>query len=158
MVGGRARLLGPSHLCDCGNLTRRSLRVSWPSYRDIRTDNEKNAHSPPLFLGSWRMYLTALALVVLSYLESSLGQSSATQQDPTCALIARSISSSSAVFYPTDPSGQLSASYVQGISHWAVTSTQQPKCVVEPGTAADVSKIVSHFVHLNFLCSSEIGC
>lgn len=32
--------------------------------------------------------------------------------------------------------------FYKGIYHWALSSVQLPMCVVEPGTAADVGKIV----------------
>ncbi|PPQ72040.1 hypothetical protein CVT24_008081 [Panaeolus cyanescens] len=56
--------------------------------------------------------------------------------DPVCAEIAAEISSASDVYYP----GHLK--YIKGIGHWASSSTQNSKCVVEPGTAADISIIL----------------
>ncbi|KAF9449794.1 FAD-binding domain-containing protein [Macrolepiota fuliginosa MF-IS2] len=58
--------------------------------------------------------------------------------NPTCREISDTISSSSAVYYPVlNPQ-----KYTKGISHWARSSTQRAACVVEPGTAADVAKIL----------------
>ncbi len=92
------------------------------------------------------MYLTSITLVSLLWFGSSLGQSSRVPGDPTCALIAQRVSSSSAVYYPGSPdlaaSNRSSSHYEQGIYHWASSSTQRAKCVVEPGTAADVGKVV----------------
>ncbi|KAF8968757.1 FAD dependent oxidoreductase [Flammula alnicola] len=56
--------------------------------------------------------------------------------DAVCFKIAKSISSASEVFYPGDPS------YEKGISHFAISSTQQSRCVVEAGSPADVGKIL----------------
>ncbi|KAF4610654.1 hypothetical protein D9613_006785 [Agrocybe pediades] len=57
--------------------------------------------------------------------------------DPVCQSIASAISSASDVYYP----GQLK--YTEGIHHWASSSTQLAKCVVEPGTAGDVGVILN---------------
>ncbi|KJA17160.1 hypothetical protein HYPSUDRAFT_46688 [Hypholoma sublateritium FD-334 SS-4] len=57
-------------------------------------------------------------------------------QDVVCAQIANIISNASEVFYPGDPL------YEKGIFHAAISSTQESKCVVEAGTAADVGKIL----------------
>ncbi|TFK39177.1 hypothetical protein BDQ12DRAFT_734991 [Crucibulum laeve] len=56
--------------------------------------------------------------------------------DPVCVQISNAISSASDVYY----AGQWF--YTKGISHWASSSTQLAKCVVEPGTAADVGIIL----------------
>ncbi|KAJ8496445.1 hypothetical protein ONZ45_g12439 [Pleurotus djamor] len=55
--------------------------------------------------------------------------------DPVCVQISNAISSASDVYY----FGHLK--YAQGIEHWASSSTQTSKCVVEPGSAADVGII-----------------
>ncbi|KAF9002469.1 hypothetical protein BDQ17DRAFT_1425793 [Cyathus striatus] len=57
--------------------------------------------------------------------------------DPVCVQISNAISSASDVYYP----GQWL--YDKGIAHWASSSTQLAKCVVEPGTAADVGIILN---------------
>jgi len=85
--------------------------------------------------------------------------------DPVCLSIASTISTASAVYYPGvflsnhAPKflnvhfpcrlGQLH--YTQGIHHWASSSTQLAKCVVEPGTAADVGVIVSYIISSVFV-------
>ncbi|KAJ8496450.1 hypothetical protein ONZ45_g12438 [Pleurotus djamor] len=56
--------------------------------------------------------------------------------DPICVQIAHTISSASDVYYFGD------AKYTQGIEHWASSSTQMSKCVVEPGSAIDVGIIL----------------
>ncbi|KAH9479669.1 putative FAD-linked oxidoreductase [Psilocybe cubensis] len=53
--------------------------------------------------------------------------------DPVCLQIAGAISPASDVYYVGHPL------YAKGIYHWASSSTQVAKCVVEPGTAADVA-------------------
>lgn len=98
-------------------------------------------------LPPFRMYLAALILTAVSWSGYSLAQSSSAPEDPICALIAQSVSSSSGVYYPGNPLlgllGLSSVSYEKGIYHWALSSTQRANCVVEPGTAADVGRIVS---------------
>src|SRR5689334_9045950 len=87
------------------------------------------------------MQLTMFILLALSCSKPSFGQDSGALGDGACALIAQSISSSSAVYYP---SNLLSfTTYQKDIYHWASSATQQAKCSIEPGTAADVGKIVS---------------
>ncbi|KAF8968756.1 hypothetical protein BDZ97DRAFT_1915822 [Flammula alnicola] len=56
--------------------------------------------------------------------------------DAICVQIAKVISSASEVFYPGDPL------YEKGIFHYAISSTQQSKCVVEAGSTADIGKIL----------------
>ncbi|KAF8182932.1 hypothetical protein BJ912DRAFT_562318 [Pholiota molesta] len=56
--------------------------------------------------------------------------------DAVCIQIAQTISSASEVFYPGDPL------YEKGIFHYATSSTQNSKCVVEAGTPQDVGKIL----------------
>jgi hypothetical protein len=101
------------------------------------------------------MRLTVFCLI--ASLEFSLGQGIFTfGKNATCQTIENAISSASSVYYPSnlppvtfiiqrgltlylvlDP-----ISYYKGISHWASSSTQIAKCVVEPGTAADVARTV----------------
>ena len=101
------------------------------------------------FVGSLRF---VVALLVASSL--TVAAISVEGQNPVCAKIAASISSSSNVYYPGiyvsnhalfhtihwmslgDPL------YTKGINHWATSSIQLAKCVVEPGTAVDVGIIV----------------
>ncbi|KAF4610652.1 hypothetical protein D9613_006783 [Agrocybe pediades] len=52
--------------------------------------------------------------------------------DPVCVSIASAISSASNVYYPGHPK------YTSGIFHWGSSSSELSKCVVEPGTPADV--------------------
>jgi hypothetical protein len=58
--------------------------------------------------------------------------------DLVCVQIASSISPASDVYYPGE------VLYDKGIYHWASSSTQLAKCVVEPGTTADVAVIVRY--------------
>ncbi|KIM37011.1 hypothetical protein M413DRAFT_423817 [Hebeloma cylindrosporum] len=57
-------------------------------------------------------------------------------KNPVCVQIGASISSSSDVYYPGHPL------YIKGVSHWASSSSQVAKCVVEPGTATDIGIIL----------------
>ncbi|KAF9474837.1 FAD-binding domain-containing protein [Pholiota conissans] len=79
------------------------------------------------------------ALSLYSFLPHVFAGNNTLAQDPItslCVEIAHSISSAGQVFFPGDPS------YDAGIFHFAVSSTQQSKCVVEPGTPEDVGKIL----------------
>ena len=82
-------------------------------------------------------------------------------QNSVCAKIAASVSSSSDVYYPgiylsiltlfqnvNDVDSIGDPLYTKGVNHWANSSAQVAKCVVEPGTAADVGVVVStsHFL------------
>lgn len=97
------------------------------------------------------MHLAALVLATVSWSGHTLSQSPNVPEDLTCALIAQSISSSSSVYYPGNPLlgllglSESSVAYEKGIYHWAFSSTQRAKCVVEPGTPADVATIVGVF-------------
>lgn len=64
---------------------------------------------------------------------------SATRVASVCKQIARTVSRASAVFYPKLG---FDANYKLDIQHWATTSTQESVCSVEPGSAADVAKII----------------
>ncbi|KAF8148763.1 hypothetical protein K438DRAFT_1989121 [Mycena galopus ATCC 62051] len=64
-----------------------------------------------------------------------------------CSQIERTVSSASAVYYPLVP--LLGNRYLQDISHWASSSTQESACTVEPGTAADVSIIIQLLASTN---------
>ncbi|KAH9475869.1 putative FAD-linked oxidoreductase [Psilocybe cubensis] len=57
--------------------------------------------------------------------------------DAVCIQISKAISSASGVFHPGDPL------YDKGIFHYAISSSQNATCVVEPGTPADVGKILT---------------
>ncbi|KAF9002470.1 FAD dependent oxidoreductase [Cyathus striatus] len=57
--------------------------------------------------------------------------------DPVCVQIANAISSASDVYYPGH------WLYFKGITHWARSSSQISKCVVEPGTATDIGVILN---------------
>lgn len=98
--------------------------------------------------------LAALILGTVSWSGQTLSQSPNVPEDPTCALIAQSVSSSTSVYYPGNPLlgllglSESSAAYEKGIYHWALSSTQRAKCVVQPGTSADVATIVSVFCDL----------
>jgi len=81
-------------------------------------------------------------------------------RNPVCSKIAASVSSSSDVYYPgiylsilysrtfNDVNLIGDPLYTKGVNHWANSSAQIAKCVVEPGTAADVGVVVSisHFL------------
>ncbi|KAI0061079.1 FAD-binding domain-containing protein [Artomyces pyxidatus] len=54
----------------------------------------------------------------------------------TCQAIANAISSASEVYYP------LSIQYTADNAHWAASSSAASACSVEPGTPADVGKII----------------
>ncbi|KAF9031934.1 hypothetical protein BJ165DRAFT_1535283 [Panaeolus papilionaceus] len=56
--------------------------------------------------------------------------------DPICVRIEHAVSSSSGVYYFGHPL------YFKGVSHWASSSSELSKCVVEPGTAEDVAKLL----------------
>ncbi|RPD60650.1 FAD-binding domain-containing protein [Lentinus tigrinus ALCF2SS1-7] len=56
-----------------------------------------------------------------------------------CKQISSAVSSASAVHFPDL---DLNPAYLEDISHWAVSSTQQAACSVEPGTAEDVGTIL----------------
>ncbi|KAJ3512498.1 hypothetical protein NLJ89_g3482 [Agrocybe chaxingu] len=77
----------------------------------------------------------ALALATLPFAVQG-AQLTARNQDPICAWIERAISSASNVYYPGD------TLYNKGVAHWATTANQVSKCVVEPGTAADVGTVL----------------
>jgi len=122
----------------------------------------------PVKSGRAMFCISSLRLTIVSVLISSsftLAASSVQAgQDPVCVLIGASTSSSSDVYYPgTKPfilqhhamtfiivliGDQL---YTKGVSHWANYTSQAAKCVVEPGTAADVGIIVRN----SFLMSSH---
>ena len=72
----------------------------------------------------------------------------------TCHQITKAISDASRVFFPRElsittlvvllaDSDQASPQYVSDIFHAATSSSEESACSVEPGTADDVSKIVS---------------
>ncbi|KAG8682618.1 hypothetical protein FRC08_014849 [Ceratobasidium sp. 394] len=54
----------------------------------------------------------------------------------TCKTIAKSVSSSSGVYYLGHPL------YIKGNKHWASSSSQKSACVVEPANVQDVSTIL----------------
>ncbi|PPQ84494.1 hypothetical protein CVT24_006685 [Panaeolus cyanescens] len=55
---------------------------------------------------------------------------------PVCLRIQQEISSKSDVYYFGHPL------YLKGVSHWASSSSEISKCVVEPGTAEDVAVVL----------------
>jgi hypothetical protein len=77
-------------------------------------------------------------------------------QNLVCAQIGASISSSSDVYYPGTNHFTVHHAkssiivligdplYAKGVQHWANYTSQAAKCVVEPGTAADVGIIVGN--------------
>ncbi|KAJ6529113.1 FAD dependent oxidoreductase [Mycena vulgaris] len=71
-------------------------------------------------------------LVLLSFISISNAQAASV----ACLQIAAAISSASTVFLPG------SLSYAKDIFHWASSSSDLSACSVEPGTAADVGKIL----------------
>lgn len=68
---------------------------------------------------------------------SSFAAAAILKRDPICIRIEATISRASNVYYPGDPL------YEKGVSHWAGSSSQVSKCVVEPGTAADVGHVLT---------------
>ncbi|KAJ8455641.1 hypothetical protein ONZ45_g18886 [Pleurotus djamor] len=77
---------------------------------------------------------TATALLSILAVAS---QAAALTPKEVCENIKSAISSSSDVYFPINL-----IKYNQGLSHWAVSSSQKSACVVEPGTAEDVSLII----------------
>ncbi|KAF5356904.1 hypothetical protein D9756_006848 [Leucocoprinus leucothites] len=79
-----------------------------------------------------------LALFEYSFAQGVRHDKRVFEKDPTCEAIEQGLSSSSKVYYPVlNP-----IPYNRGIGHWASSSTQKAKCVVEPGTVTDVAKTV----------------
>ncbi|KAH9484542.1 putative FAD-linked oxidoreductase [Psilocybe cubensis] len=81
------------------------------------------------------MKLLAFNLLLLFRLGAA-GSTSSQTLDRVCKTIAQSLSTTDSVFYPGDPE------YDSGIAHWATSSTQLSKCVVEPTNPTDVGKIL----------------
>ncbi|KJA17158.1 hypothetical protein HYPSUDRAFT_70899 [Hypholoma sublateritium FD-334 SS-4] len=81
-------------------------------------------------------YLFFLSLISLCLAGSPSPLPGPSLQDSVCLRIAHSISPASEVFYPGE------SLYEKGIFHWASSSTQQSKCVVEAGTPSDVGIIL----------------
>lgn len=103
-----------------------------------------------------------LAHPLLSYSAAITGpepRDSQTNISVVCQDIQSQVSSASQVFYPGEDhfpfsrfyliltidfsSVSGSPEYLEGNSHYSVSSSQTSVCSVEPGTAADVAKIVS---------------
>ncbi|KXN82296.1 Bifunctional solanapyrone synthase [Leucoagaricus sp. SymC.cos] len=87
------------------------------------------------------MRLTVITL--LAFLGCSLAQEArrdkrgaAFKKDAICETIEKGLSPASKVFYP----GLNPVQYNKGIAHWAASSSQRAKCVVEPGSTVDVSE------------------
>ncbi|KII86811.1 hypothetical protein PLICRDRAFT_30995 [Plicaturopsis crispa FD-325 SS-3] len=80
------------------------------------------------------------ALLAVAFLLPSLALSASNTprdaKNPVCVNISSVISTASAVYYPG------SENYLQDISHYSTSSTQQSNCSVEPGNADDVAKIL----------------
>ncbi|KAF5319624.1 hypothetical protein D9619_008814 [Psilocybe cf. subviscida] len=77
-------------------------------------------------------------LLITSLIFHALGVSSqAAAIDPVCSRISHVISNSSQVFLPGDPT------YEKDILHFASSSTQRSKCVVEAGSPSDIAKILA---------------
>ncbi|KAF5327189.1 hypothetical protein D9619_004973 [Psilocybe cf. subviscida] len=57
--------------------------------------------------------------------------------DPVCSKISHAISNASQVFLPGDPT------YEKDILHYASSSTQRSRCVVEAGSPPDIAKILA---------------
>ncbi|PBK95430.1 FAD dependent oxidoreductase [Armillaria gallica] len=72
---------------------------------------------------------STLLAVVVSQPEERL-------RNAVCEAISEAISPASDVFYFWEPT------YLKDIHHWAISSTQNPACTVEPGTAEDVGIIL----------------
>ncbi|PIL28886.1 hypothetical protein GSI_08932 [Ganoderma sinense ZZ0214-1] len=82
--------------------------------------------------------LLASSLLSLVSAESLLLEARA-QYTSTCSEIEQAISNVSALHWPYLG---LNAAYQKDIGHWAVSSTAQAACSVEPGSAEDVGKIL----------------
>ncbi|KAJ8514775.1 hypothetical protein ONZ45_g7719 [Pleurotus djamor] len=80
--------------------------------------------------------IRSTATVLLSILAVASTAMALTPKE-VCNNIKAAVSSSSDVYFPINL-----VKYNEGISHWAVSSTQRSACVVEPGTAEDVSVII----------------
>ncbi|PPQ75382.1 hypothetical protein CVT24_012992, partial [Panaeolus cyanescens] len=83
-----------------------------------------------------KLILSVLGLHILSASAGLLDPVSNLLPHPVCIRIKNEISSKSDVYYFGHPL------YFKGISHWASSSTEVSKCVVEPGTADDVAIVL----------------
>ena len=115
------------------------------------------------------MVLTSLLLCAFALVSRSYGKPAASDTRNssdilcTCNDIAAAISGASQVFFPRMSFSHLwhfilmhdqaAPEYMLDISHAASSSSQASTCSVEPGSAEDVSKIVSylHFMHQHLL-------
>ncbi|KAI0727409.1 FAD dependent oxidoreductase [Fomitopsis betulina] len=77
-----------------------------------------------------------LVLSLTSLLSSAQTESPSFVYQVACDAIAHVITHQSAVYYPD------TAEYTVDNSHWALSSTTNSTCTVEPGTAEDVGKIL----------------
>ncbi|KAF9515194.1 hypothetical protein BS47DRAFT_1361111 [Hydnum rufescens UP504] len=82
---------------------------------------------------TFAVFISLLPLVFCKPLQTRDSQPSF---NVTCHNVARVISSASAVYYPGCPQ------FLNGIEHWAPSSTEVSTCSVEPGTVKDVAAIV----------------
>ncbi|KAI0043439.1 FAD-binding domain-containing protein [Auriscalpium vulgare] len=79
-----------------------------------------------------------LGVVALAGAFADCADDSSADYLPTCRAITRAASNASTVYYPGDPSGH----YAADNEHWGVTSSSASACSVEPGSIADVVKIL----------------
>ncbi|KAF9031935.1 hypothetical protein BJ165DRAFT_1535284 [Panaeolus papilionaceus] len=80
--------------------------------------------------------LSLLGFHLLSVTAGLLDPISNLTSDPVCVQIQKALSASSDVYYFGHPS------YFKGVYHWASSSSELSKCVVEPGTAEDVATVL----------------
>ncbi|KAK0505193.1 hypothetical protein EDD18DRAFT_1061398 [Armillaria luteobubalina] len=83
----------------------------------------------------WIVLLWSTLLTVVA------SQQEARLRDAVCETISSAISPASDVFYFWGKSF-LAPTYLKDIHHWAISSTQNPACTVEPGTPEDISIIL----------------
>lgn len=121
-------------------------------------DISRSLLSTPLMgTHSWRAIVATvcgLPLVIGTVIADPNGK--AVLPDAVCIQISKAVSSASGVFHPgnykrNSPSTKAGTIltgdplYDKGIFHYAISSSQNATCVVEPGTPVDVGKIVSEF-------------
>jgi hypothetical protein len=125
-------------------------------------------------LAPFLLYAFSLVLLSLAYDDQQdvfdLLATMHNSTDPlnTCDRIAMTISGASEVFFPSErpilffvmPQSdecQDTSEYLSDISHAASSSTQPSACSVEPGSAEDVSKIVSYLDFMHHLRPSTFS-
>ena len=130
-----------------------------------------------LHSGSLNMLMTLTSLLSIVFLLELCAYSWAEEvlekRNPSdflciCNEIAAAISGASQVFFPREfchsfigngfdlMGDQAAPEYTLDISHVATSSSQESACSVEPGSADDVSKIVSHPYSTNQHCQTHV--